>query len=373
MRIPFSSPQAEFELIKEQWLLHVEETARRGVFVGGAELASFEEAFAAYSETAYAVGVGNGTDALYLALRALGAGAGDEVITAANTFIATAEAIHHTGAKPVLVDCDPATFLIDLEQVRASITSRTKAIIPVHLYGQAVEMDKLLAIAEERGIAVIEDSAQAAGARYLGRPAGSWGAMGCFSFYPDKNLGALGDGGAVITSSESLASTLRKLRNHGGEVRYRHDVPGFNSRLDTIQAIALELKLAHLRQWSQHRRQVAAWYEEYLRDAAAVTLPTHRGDDSHAFHLYVVRVEKELREKLRKHLQKKGVLTAIQYPAPVHLTPAFSHLQYTLGDFPAAEQAADEILSLPMHVAMGEEQVAYVASAIKELAGLARV
>ncbi len=369
MRITFSSPQAEFECIQAAWLQRVEETARRGVFVGGTEVAQFEEAFANYAHVPHAIGVGNGTDALYLALKSLGIGPGDEVITAANTFIATVEAIHHTGAKPVLVDCDPATYLLQLEQVRASCTQATKAIIPVHLYGQMVEMDKLNALAAERGIAVIEDSAQAAGARYQGKPAGSWGELGCFSFYPDKNLGALGDGGAVVTVSDERAASLRKLRNHGGTTRYEHDLPGFNSRLDTIQAMALALKLDYLDEWSRHRRQAAKWYSEYLRDAASLQLPAQRDEESHVYHLYVVRTEAAQRDKLKKHLQKRGILTAIQYPTPVHLTPAFAHLGYGPGDFPEAERAAGEILSLPMHIGMGEEQAAYVAEAVKEIAG----
>lgn len=369
MRITFSSPQAEFKCIEDEWLRRLKETAQRGVFVGGMEVTQFESALAAYTQVHHAVGVGNGTDALYLALKALGIGPGDEVITAANTFIATVEAIHHTGATPVLVDCDPSNYLMRLDQLQERCTGATKAIIPVHLYGQMVEMDQVLDFAMERGIAVIEDSAQAIGAHHLGKPAGSWGTLGCFSFYPDKNLGALGDGGAVVTGSNLLMETLRKLRNHGGDKRYQHDVPGFNSRLDTIQAIALELKLARLDEWTKHRRQVARWYREYLQDATSLLLPEQRDEESHVYHLYVVRTDQALRDKLKKHLQKRGILTAIQYPAPIHLTPAFTRLGYGSGDFPEAERAAGEIVSLPIHIGVNEEHVAYVADAVKEIAG----
>jgi len=371
--ILFSGSQAEFSIIREEWLKSVQETAERGVFVGGAKVTAFEQAFADYLNTPASVGVGNGTDALFLALKALGIGHGDEVITAANTFIATVEAIHHTGATPVLVDCDPESFLIDLSAAAASVTSRTKAIIPVHLYGQMVDIEPIMLWAEERGIAIVEDSAQAAGARLRGKAAGSLGALGCFSFYPDKNLGALGDGGAIAVSSEAHLPILRKLRNHGGEVRYQHEIPGFNSRLDPLQASALSLKLAYLDDWSRHRRQVAGMYESYLRHAGAILLPAYRGDESHVFHLFVVRVEKAVRDELRKHLQKKGILTAVQYPVPIHLTPAFAHLKYERGAFPNAEQLAGEILSLPMHIAMDEASVEAVAKEVKARLGSVHV
>ncbi|MBB6729988.1 DegT/DnrJ/EryC1/StrS family aminotransferase [Cohnella zeiphila] len=373
MGVLFSGPQAEFELIREPWFDAVRELGRRGVFVGGPAVISFEEAFAAFLGTGAAVGVGNGTDALFLALKALGVGVGDEVITAANTFIATVEAIHHTGATPVLADCDPDTFLIDLEDVKAKTTSRTKAVIPVHLYGQMVDVEPLLPWAEARGISIVEDSAQAAGARLRGRPAGSWGVLGCFSFYPDKNLGALGDGGAVAVSSPSLLSELRKLRNHGGETRYRHDVPGFNSRLDPLQALALSLKLPHLDEWSRHRRRIARLYGGCLAGTGSVLLPSDRGDDSHVYHLYVVRVDPDARDALRRQLQKKGILTAVQYPVPVHRTPAFAHLGGEAGSFPNAERLAGEIVSLPMHIAMDEAAVETVAREIRAVLGAVQV
>lgn len=369
MGILFCAPQIEFERIREDWMKEIQAMAPTGVFVGGPFVDRFEKTMSAYMGVPAFTGVGNGTDALFLALKAVGVGAGDEVITAANTFIATVEAIHHTGARPVLVDCDPANFLINLEQVKASVTPWTKAIIPVHLYGQMVDLEELIPWANDRGIVVIEDSAQAAGARLRGKAAGSWGTLGCFSFYPDKNLGALGDGGGIAVSSVELLPTLRKLRNHGGEVRYQHEMPGFNSRLDPMQAIALELKLKYLDEWSAHRRRMVSMYEEQLKCIDSLILPTHRGDESHVFHLYVIRAERDHRDSLRKHLQKKGILTAIQYPVPVHLTPAFAHLGYAKGAFPHAEQLAEEIVSLPMNIAMDEASVQKVCQEISAFIG----
>ncbi|WP_138754349.1 DegT/DnrJ/EryC1/StrS family aminotransferase [Paenibacillus sinopodophylli] len=365
MGILFAGPQLEFEQIKEAWFAAARQLAAKGVFVGGQPVTDFEGAFARYSGTAHAAGVGNGTDALFLALKALGIGPGDEVVTAANTFVATAEAIHHTGATPVLVDCDLGSYLIDPESLMEKLTPRTKAVIPVHLYGQMVDMSPWISLVRERGIAVVEDSAQAAGARLGDMPAGSTGDAGCFSFYPDKNLGALGDGGAIVTSDESLLSTIRKLRNHGGETRYTHEIPGYNSRLDALQALALSLKLEWLDEWSSHRRRIAGLYERYLSEVDGIVLPAHRGDDSHVFHLYVVRLPAEARENARRYLQKKGILTAVQYPLPVHLLPAFRHLGYKTGDFPIAEFCSERILSLPMHIGMNEEAVSEVAEGLK--------
>lgn len=373
MGVLFSSPQVEFEIIRDKWLEGVAELGRKGVFVGGTSVTSFESKFAQYIGAGQAIGVGNGTDALYLTLKALGIGPGDEVITAANTFIATVEAIHHTGAMPVLVDCEPDTYLLNVEQAKAAVTTRTKAIIPVHLYGQMVDLSELTVWAAERNIAIVEDSAQAAGARMNGQMAGSIGTAGCFSYYPDKNLGALGDGGGITTSTDSLASVIKKLRNHGGEVRYQHEIPGFNSRLDPMQAIALELKLAYLDSWSAKRREVASMYEHHLHDIGGIVLPRHRNDESHVFHLYIVRVDSEVRDKLRKQLQKKGILTAVHYPKPVHRTAAFSYLPYDEGTFPIAEKYAEEIISLPMNISVTEEQIGLIAQEIEAVLGKVQV
>ncbi len=368
MGILFSAPQHEFNEIRSQWLEVVGQIAQQGVFVGGPRVSAFEKAFAGYIGVGETIGVGNGTDAIFLALKALGIGPGDEVITAANTFVATVGAIHHTGATPVLVDCGP-DYLMDLDQVKNSVTPRTKAIIPVHLYGRMVDLRTLVPWAAEHGIAVVEDCAQAAGARAHGRMAGSWGVMGCHSFYPDKNLGALGDGGAITTSSQELSAKLRKLRNHGGEIRYQHELPGYNSRLDPIQACALELKLARLDGWNEHRRRAAAQYQMRLGDLQGIVLPAAVpvDDESHVFHLYVIRVMDGRRDELKKQLQKKGILTAIQYPVPVHLLPAYAHLEYGRNAFPRSEQYAGEIVSLPMHAALTEQEIDLICSEIQAL------
>jgi dTDP-4-amino-4,6-dideoxygalactose transaminase len=357
MGILFASPQAEYQIIRDEWLASIEEIAANGVWVGGTAVARFEEAFANKCDVPEAVGTANGTDALYLALKALRVGPGDEVITAANSFIATANAIHRTGASVVLADCRADSYLIDLEEVQALVTHRTRAIIPVHLYGEMVDLAALAEWADKRDIAIVEDCAQAAGALLAGKPAGSWGKLGCFSFYPDKNLGALGDGGAVTASSEELAATLRKLRNHGGLARYEHEMPAYNSRLDPIQASALAIKLRYLDEWSEYRIRAAGWYQAFLADEPAVTLPALKLDRSHVYHLYVIRLPAGHRDPLKKHLQKKGILTAVQYPVPIHRTPAYASLAYPAGARPHAERFAGDILSLPMHIGLKEEDV----------------
>jgi dTDP-4-amino-4,6-dideoxygalactose transaminase len=364
MGILFSAPQYEFDIIREEWLQSISQIAQNGMFVGGSIVSKFESSFAAYLGVKEAVGVGNGTDALFLALKSLGIGPGDEVITVTNTFIATVGAIYQTGARPVLVDCD-SSYLINFEEVKASVTPRTKAIIPVHLYGQMVDLSEWLPWAEENGIHIIEDCAQATGASLNGKAAGSWGIIGCYSFYPDKNLGALGDGGAIVSSSTEVLTNLRKLRNHGGENRYQHDIPGFNSRLDSLQASALQLKLPYLDEWSDKRRTIAGWYETYLQNINDVVVPAGFRHSHHVYHLYVIRVANGQREALKKHLQKKGVLTAVQYPVPVHRTQAYSFLEYIAGSFPFAEAYSNEVLSLPMHIMLTEADVAMITNEIK--------
>ncbi|MDF2937800.1 MAG: degT [Paenibacillaceae bacterium] len=256
-----------------------------------------------------------------------------------------------------------------MDQVKNRVTPKTKAIIPVHLYGRMVDLRSFVGWAAERRIAVVEDCAQAAGARAYGRRAGSWGVMGCHSFYPDKNLGALGDGGAITTSSPELCGKLRKLRNHGGEIRYQHELPGYNSRLDPIQACALELKLARLDSWNEHRRRAASRYQMRLGDLQGIVLPAavSPDDESHVFHLYVIRVMDGRRDELKKHLQKKGILTAIQYPAPVHLLPAYAYLEHGREAFPLSEQYAGEILSLPMHAVLTEQEIDLISGEIRAL------
>ncbi|WP_128895296.1 DegT/DnrJ/EryC1/StrS family aminotransferase [Longirhabdus pacifica] len=366
MGVLFSSAQSEFEIIKDKWMQEVEKIGMKGQFVGGRPVDQFEKNFAAYVGTKHAVGVGNGTDALFLSLKSLGVGPGDEVITVANTFIATVEAIHHTGATPVLVDCTADTYLMDVEQVKQKVTAKTKAIIPVHLYGQCMDIRELTQWARDRGIYIIEDTAQAIGADVEGMKAGSMGDLACFSFYPGKNLGALGDGGCIVTNNTELATQLKKLRNHGGQHLYDHQCPGFNSRLDVIHAIALNEKLHYMNEWTKHRQRCAELYIEQLKGSSAVSLPFYEQIERHVFHVFVIRVQMENRDALKKHLLKKGIITTTHYPKPIHLTGAFSYLPYEEGTFPIAEQCSQEMLSLPMHIALSEADITAVCEAIKE-------
>jgi dTDP-4-amino-4,6-dideoxygalactose transaminase len=303
-------------------------------------------------------------------LAALGIGPGDEVITVANTFIATALAIVRVGAKPVLVDCEPASLSIDVSQVAAAITPRTRVILPVHLYGRLADMPALALLAEQHGIALVEDAAQAHGAALDGRAAGAWGAAGCFSFYPSKNLGALGDGGAVVTSDAALAEKLRMVRNYGGQVKYQHDIAGFNSRLDTLQAAVLRVKLPHLDEWNHARRQAAAKLRELL-STANVHLPALPRDAEfpidHVQHLFPIEVDN--RDEVARRLSDLGIGVAIHYPTPVHLAPAMASLGHRRGAFPVAERAADRLLSLPLYPEITHEQLQRVATAVRAVVG----
>ena len=331
-------------------------------FILGDELAGFESEFADLCGVPYCVGVGSGTDALHLALRALGVGPGDEVITAANTYIATALAIAHTGAEPVLVDVKRDGYSMDLGHLAAAIGPRTKAIIPVHLYGHPADIDEIVALADSHGIPVVEDACQAHGALFQGRPAGSFGAAGCFSFYPGKNLGALGDGGAVVTSSEELAQRIQVLRHLGQASKNVHTLVGFNSRLDTLQAAVLRVKLRKLAEWNQQRRDVARLYGELLADTELV-LPTERPDCTHIYHLYVV--EHPDRDRLLEALAAAGVYGGIHYPTAVHEQEPFRGARTVPEGAPVAALRARRILSLPMFPGMSDEQVHYVADEIR--------
>ncbi len=315
-------------------------------YILGPQVEEFETAFARHCGAAHCVGVGNGTDALELLLRALDVGEGAEVVVPANTFIATALAVLRAGARPVLVDCD-AHQLIDPQRVEAAITPRTRALLPVHLFGQTAAMEALAEIAARRGLLLLEDAAQAHGARRHGRSAGSLGLAAGWSFYPGKNLGAYGDGGAVTTSSAELAGRLRRLRNWGSERKYHHPEAGFNSRLDTLQAVVLAAKLRRLDDWNAARRRAAARYDELLAGLAGVELPRTLAGNEHVWHLYVVRVAD--RDRVLARLQAAGIGAGIHYPTPLHLHGAMRHLGHRPGDFPAAEAAAAEILSLPLH------------------------
>jgi len=340
-------------------------------FILGKEVADFETQWAAFCGTSRAVGVGSGTDALLMILRALGIGNGDEVITVANTFIATVEAISFAGAKPVLVDCCLDDYLINTHAVASAVTPRTKAIIPVHLYGQPANMDALAAVARRYGIPIVEDAAQAHGATLSdGRTCGSLGNAAAFSFYPAKNLGAFGDGGAVTTSDEGLAGKVRLLGNLGSSVKYQHDIKGLNSRLDTIHAAVLSKKLRHLTSWNDSRRKAAARYREALSDCPGVVLPKESPwTGKHVYHLFVIRLLERDRDVFAKRLSSSGVSTAVHYPVPVHLQQAYSELGLNLGAFPNSELSARSVLSLPMFPEMSHEQIDYVCEKVRAAVG----
>ncbi|MBX7250411.1 MAG: DegT/DnrJ/EryC1/StrS family aminotransferase [Candidatus Promineofilum sp.] len=363
MNIPFVDLQTQYQSLKEELDMAVLAVMKRGDFVLGGAVAEFERAFADYCGVRHVIGVDSGYSALEMIVRAYGIGPGDEVITVANTFIATTLAISNAGATPVLVDIDPETYNIDPTKIEAAITPRTRAIMPVHLYGQPVDMDPILAIARKRGLYVFEDAAQAAGARYKGRMIGGLADAAGFSFYPGKNLGAYGDGGAVATNSDEIAEKVRLLRNIGQKVKYYHEVKGFNHRLDTMQAAVLKVKLPHLNDWNASRRRAAATYNDLLRDLPMVT-PWTAPYAEHIFHLYVVRVHN--REALMEYLKSKGIASGLHYPIPIHVQPAYTELGYKAGDFPITEAYAETILSLPIYPELDDDKVAYVVDAIRD-------
>ena len=363
MEIPFVDLKAQYRQIQDEVDPAVLAVMQRGDFVLGGAVTEFERAFADYCGVKYCVGVDSGYSALEMIVRAYDIGPGDEVITAANTFIATVLAISNAGATPVLVDCDPETYNIDAAKIEAAITSRTKAIMPVHLYGQIADMDAILAIARKHNLYVFEDAAQASGARYKGRRAGSLGHAAAFSFYPGKNLGAYGDGGAVTTNDPDVAEKIRLLRNIGQKIKYFHEIKGFNHRLDTMQAAVLGVKLPYLDGWNASRRRAAATYADLLADLPLIT-PTTTDDTEHIFHLYVVRVAD--REALMDDLKSKGIATGLHYPIPIHLQPAYAELGYKRGDFPVTEEYAELILSLPIFPELDDDKVTYVTDAIRE-------
>jgi dTDP-4-amino-4,6-dideoxygalactose transaminase len=365
-RIPLVDLKKQYELIKGEIDAAIASVITQTAFIGGPFVKEFEEAFARYCRVEHCVGVANGTDALFVALKALGVGAGDEVITVANSFIATSEAITMAGARVVFVDINPKTYNIDVERIEERITPKTKAIIPVHLYGQPADMDPILALAKKHDMRVIGDAAQAHGAQYKGQPISKLADLTCFSFYPGKNLGAYGDGGAVVTDNEEWATQVRKLANHGGSRKYDHDLEGVNSRLDALQAAILSVKLRHLEGWTESRRRHARQYTEALKGADVVT-PEEIDDVRAVYHLYVVRVANGAREKLQERLKAEGVDTGIHYPLPLPHLKAYRHLGHTEGDFPRALQASREVLSLPMFPELTEEQARYIAGRIQEI------
>lgn len=370
LKVPAVDLLGEYRSIQAEIDAAVERTLHSGWYILGREVAAFEEEFAAFlhgrgGDAVTCVGVNSGTDALQLALMACGIGPGDEVITVSHTAVATAAAVSLTGATPVFVDIDPLTYTLDPAALAAAITPRTRAVIPVHLYGHPAQMEAILSIAADAGIRVIEDCAQAHGARYLGRSVGTMGDLGCFSFYPTKNLGALGDGGAVVSRDPSLAERARLLREYGWTpaARYVSQAQGMNSRLDEMQAAILRAKLAHLEAWNEARRQVAAWYAELLPEG--LVQPIERAGCEHVYHLYVVRVAD--RDAVRSELAARGVGTGIHYPVPIHLQPAYAGTAGVRHDLSRTEAAAGEILSLPMHPHLSREQVEAVAEALRQI------
>lgn len=364
MNIPFLNLKAQGVSIRAEVDAAIGSVLDETAFAGGPFVKKFEEEFARFCACKYAVGVGNGTDALWAALIAFGVGQGDEVITVPNTFIATAEAISFCGAKPVFVDVDEKTCTMDPTLLQKAITPRTKAIIPVHLFGQTADMDPIMAIAKKHGLVVIEDACQAHGALYRGKPAGSIGDAGCFSFYPGKNLGAYGEAGAVVTDNDAAAEKMRVFRDHGQPKKYAHDMIGWNCRMDGIQAAVLSVKLKYLPAWNEARRKHAKQYDQLLEGMTGIVLPHEAGYAQHVYHLYAVRNGR--RDDLMTALGDKGIATGIHYPVPLHLTGAYQHLGYPEGSFPVSERIARELVSLPMFPELDQEQIEYVVAGIKE-------
>ena len=369
MKVPFVDLKSLHSEIEDDLREVFNRVLNNSTFVLGPEVQKFEREFAAYVGTEHCVAVNTGTAALHLALAALGIGQGDEVITVPHTFIATAEAITAVGARPVFIDIDPVSYTMDPTLVEAAITNKTRAIIPVDLYGQVADMDSILEIATHHNIPVIEDACQAHGAEYKGRKAGAFGAAGCFSFYPGKNLGACGEAGAITTNDAHIAARCRMLRDHGQAKKYYHDIEGYNGRLDALQAGLLHVKLNHLAKWNEQRRAHAAAYNRLFEQAgAAVRVPFEPSWSKAVYHLYVVRVAD--REGLMNFLKTAEIGTGIHYPIPLHLQKAYANLKYAKGDFPRAEKAAAEILSLPMFPNLTQEQQARVVGQVQRFVGL---
>ncbi|MBY3022354.1 DegT/DnrJ/EryC1/StrS family aminotransferase [Rhizobium leguminosarum] len=361
--IPFLDIKAQYQSIKGEIDAAVLGVLASGQYVLGDEVAHFEQEFADYCNVKHAIAVNTGTSALHLALLAAGVGPGDEVITVPFTFVATVSAICYTGARPVFVDVEPVTLTMDPAEVEAKITPRTKAIVPVHLYGQMADMDAIKAIAERHGIPVIEDACQAHGAQYKGHRAGSIGLSGCFSFYPGKNLGACGEGGMVVTNDDDQAKTMRMLRDWGQEQRYHHLLKGFNYRMDAIQGAILRVKLRHLEDWTEARRAHARRYSSLLAGSTDLTIPVEAADRRHVYHVYAIRSRD--RDGLQRLLSAEGIPSGLHYPIPVHLQKAHADLGYQAGDFPVSEAAAREVLSLPIYPEMPVRHVDQVAAALE--------
>jgi dTDP-4-amino-4,6-dideoxygalactose transaminase len=385
MKIPFLDLKAQYRQIEHEVVPLVTEAMENGMFIGGPNVEGFEKEFAEFCNTQYCIGVNSGTDALRFALMAAGVGPGHEVITVSNTFIATTEAISQVGATPVFVDIDEHTCNIDPEKLKVfieqkcsfdqstnqlinqSTRSPVKAVIPVHIYGQMADMDPIMEFAQNRGLLVIEDACQAHGAKYKNKAAGSMGAAGCFSFYPGKNLGAYGEGGAVVTQDEKIAAEIRMIRDHGQNKKYFHTMEGYNGRLDAIQAAVLRVKLKRLADWNKARNDSAAYYNELLADVPGIEFAKVADFAESVYHLYVIMLDE--RDALQEFLGDKGIATGLHYPLPLHMQKAYEHLGYKEGDFPITERVAKRLLSLPMYPELTRDQIKYVVDSIKEFVG----
>jgi len=379
MKVPPFDLTRQFENLKEELINAVNKVLASGRYILGPEVEAFEKEVANYLGVKHAIGVASGTDALWLSLKALGVGPGDLVLTTPFTFFATASAILNMGATPVFADINPLTFNLDPEKVKEALEGRSpvwqrlglkpekvKVILPVHLYGQAADMDALLEIARQYDLKVVEDAAQAMGTKYKGQKVGSFGEFGCFSFFPTKNLGAFGDGGLVVTQDDELAEKVRMLRAHGSKPKYYHHLVGTNSRLDAIQAAILRVKLPHLDKWIEARRNIANIYDSLLGKVEKVKIPYRASYSYHTFHQYTLRILNGQRDELRSYLKEKGIGTGIYYPLPVHLQPVLKPFGYIEGDFPEAEKACKEVLSLPMWPELTEDEARYVAQTVKD-------
>jgi dTDP-4-amino-4,6-dideoxygalactose transaminase len=363
MNIPFVSFEEVNKQIKGEIMTAFEQFFDKAWYILGDKVKQFEQEYAAFNQVDHCVGVSNGLDALHIALKALGVGPGDEVIIPSNTYIATALAVSYVGATPVLVEPDIQTYNIDPAKIEAAITPHTRAIMPVHLYGQACEMEAIAAIAQKHNLFIVEDNAQAQGATFNGKLTGSWGHINGTSFYPGKNLGALGDAGAVTTNDPELAQKAAVLRNYGSQQKYLNEVIGFNMRLDECQAAFLSIKLKYLQEWTAQRQDIAAWYDEALKGLNGIILPQNASKATHVYHLYVIRSQQ--RDALQRHLFDTGISTLIHYPIPLHLQKAYKCLDFKIGDFPIAEEIARTCLSLPIWPGMTLDQVEQVAGEIK--------
>jgi len=365
MRVPFLNLRAQYDTIAQEVEQSIKEVLENCAFSGGPYVECFEDEFASFCGCSRAVGVGSGTEALWLALLALGVKTGDEVITTPNSFIATAEAVSLCGAEPVFVDVDEASYTMDPQQLERAITPRTRAIIPVHLFGQMADMDPIVAIASRNGIAVIEDACQAHGAEYKGRRAGSIGDAGCFSFYPGKNLGAYGEAGCVVTSNQQLADRVMMLRDHGQSRKYYHEIVGINGRMDGIQGAILSLKLKYLDMWNNARRQHAILYGQLL-DGVSVTMPKEMQYAKHVYHVYAVRSIG--RQRIIDALSESGISCGVHYPVPIHLQVAYASRSERAGTYPVAERCAEEFVSLPMFPELTKDQIAFICGEFRRLA-----